>query len=515
MGPRLKIDIYLTHFVVQVLDRMLYAPIATFVDDLTSYKFEWNRKYRRLVRVKDKAYCVVYEEDGIFRYPLPILKQLLSLVGYNYKVAFEQIEIHNHIPDDIGDPFNDGVEYDSYKIPRDYQVEYINELTKNKRDVRFVDLQTGRGKGLIAIYSLMKLGKKFAIILLPKYIEKWIRELEELTTLTSFRICVLQGADSFISVMSDPQYYRDNYDVFIFSMRSLMLYIDEFENTRPVGWDLLKYPISPDQLLKSLGVGIVLSDEAHQEFHALYRAMMFLTPEKLIGLSATLDSHDKKMKYLYEMLFPTNSRISNIIGYNKYIDVIAAAYYIKDGKKIPCIKAQGYSHILFEQYCLKNTRLLKQQDEMYLYYAKTYYGKRRKPGQKLLVFCSTVDMCKHLAKVFAKEYPKLKVGTYVQEDAYDELMSSDITVSTIISSGTAVDIPNLITVLQTISIGSLQANIQAMGRLRKLEGTELYYVYTYCKSIPKQWELNNKRESSIGDKAKSYTYVKYNKELSK
>ena len=124
-------------------------------------------------------------------------------------------------------------------------------------------------------------------------------------------------------------------------------------------------------------------------------------------------------------------------------------------------------------------------------------------------------MCKHLAKVFAKEYPKLKVGTYVQEDAYDELMSSDITVSTIISSGTAVDIPNLITVLQTISIGSLQANIQAMGRLRKLEGTELYYVYTYCKSIPKQWELNNKRESSIGDKAKSYTYVKYNKELSK
>nr|DAQ33372.1 MAG TPA: Cas system-associated protein [Caudoviricetes sp.] len=504
----LKIKIGISSFTVYIYNLRLRDITLSLSTDLISYKMEWNPKYKRLLPKKDKLYYVEYEKDNIFIYPLPLLKMYLSMLG-GQGIRPEDIEFE--VCKNTPLPLN--VNFASNKSPREYQQVIVDEIQDPKRKVNFIDLFTGAGKGLVSIYSLIQLNMKVAIIVLPKYIDKWIEELLELTDVKPERIAVIQGSDSLITIMNNLEEYRETKDIFIFSMRTTMFYIEEYVNTSPMAWDTLKYPIDPTKLLDALGVGTILSDEAHQEFHALYTTMLFFNANKLIAMSATLYSHDRRKQYLYSMLFPKSSYCTNMLGTTDHVDVYGIGYCIKKANKIPCERKQGYSQVMFEQYMMTNTRLLVQYLKMLLKYADSYYYKRKLPGEKMLVFCGTVDMCKYMAVKFKKAYPDLTVGTYTQEDEYEVLFKNDITISTLQSAGTGIDLQGLITVLQTISVGSYQANVQAMGRLRKKEGRDMYYVYFYCKNLPKHYDLNRQREESLRDKVKSYTYLAYNELL--
>ena len=70
---------------------------------------------------------------------------------------------------------------------------------------------------------------------------------------------------------------------------------------------------------------------------------------------------------------------------------------------------------------------------MLLYYVEEGYMSRRRKGEKLLVFCSTVDMCKHICRMVSLKYGKLDVRTYTQEDEYANIIEADVIVSTVIS----------------------------------------------------------------------------------
>ena len=508
---RLKIEIYVNHFVVHVRDKNLWNVLYGFTKELVSYKFEFNKRIRRLIRVIDKTYCVIHEREGIIRFPLSMLKLILSTLGYHWGVKFDQIEFIDYSKIETGLPAKFKFNSKKYEL-RDYQLEYANILTANKTDIRMVDLQTGRGKSVIASYALSKIGKKVGVVILPKYIEKWLEDFGNYLPESVSRTYVAQGSEGLVALMNNLEEAKEKYDIFIFPMRTLYNYIGEYADNDVPASKIDKYPISPDNLCQALGIGVILSDECHQEFYSLFRALMYFKVDKIIALSATFESNDKHMQYIYNTLIPPGVKVSNLIAYDKYIDVIGVKYYVQDAYRIPCSRQQGYSHIMFEQYLLNNTYFLKQYITMLLHYVEEGYMSRRKKGEKLLVFCSTVDMCKHVCRMVSLKYGKLDVRTYTQEDEYDNIIEADIIISTVISSGTALNFPNLITTIMTISIGSLQANVQALGRLRKLKDRDVRYYYLYCANLKKQIDLNTKREEAIKNKVRSYTYVKYRPE---
>lgn len=86
----------------------------------------------------------------------------------------------------------------------------------------------------------------------------------------------------------------------------------------------------------------------------------------------------------------------------------------------------------------------------------------------------------------------MTVSKYVAEDDYSVLVDSDITASTLGSSGTADDIDGLVVVLMTTNIQAIAANQQAVGRLRKIKLEErptwtnvpLKFLYTFCGIFP-------------------------------
>lgn len=494
----LKLVINTANYEVTIYNANLEKPVKNFCLSLVSLKMEYRKKIKRVVAVPDKEYFL--RKGNTFVFPIGTLNNFLGMLGTGLGIVKDDIELIIN-KSNLGKDAN--FKFKTHFKPRDYQQEYIDELTKKDHSMLLVDLQTGKGKTFIAMNALCKIGKKVGIVILPKYIEKWIGDIQNYTYTTRDKIFIIQGDKSWRELMSMTEKELEHYDFFIFSTRTLSMFFSNYEN------DTYEYTMSPLEIYNRLGIGAILSDEAHEEFHVLFRALMYFPVAKIIALSATLDSNQPRQKYLYNTLFPPENRISNIIKYDKYIDIIGVPYSIDRVSKIKCQTTQGYSHIMFEQSVMRYMPLLANYKDFIFNIIKEDYIKRRKPGEKLLVFCGTISMCKFLAKQAKKEFKKIKpnldIRTYVMEDKYEDIMEADICFSTVLSSGTAIDIPGLITVIQTTLIGSLQKNVQALGRLRKIRGREVRYYCIWCKNIDKQRTINYQRTNIIKPLAKSYT----------
>ena len=118
------------------------------------------------------------------------------------------------------------------------------------------------------------------------------------------------------------------------------------------------------------------------------------------------------------------------------------------------------------------------------------YETRYEEGMRAIVFCSTVDMCTKVTEYLKKRLPNRSVKRFVGGDPKSNLYEPDIRVTTPGSGGTAHDIKNLMTTVNSVAIYSIQQVIQMLGRLRKLPNMETHYLYLTCTQIPKHRNYN-------------------------
>jgi len=124
----------------------------------------------------------------------------------------------------------------------------------------------------------------------------------------------------------------------------------------------------------------------------------------------------------------------------------------------------------------------------------------REDGQKALVFFARVDLCTLMTERLRKLYPELNIVRYVgsEGDSYEDILEADITVSTIGSAGTAIDIKNLRSTFMSTAIDSRQSNEQVLGRTRPLKDwpdITPEFIYFGCLEIDNHMKYHrNKRE---------------------
>ena len=498
-----KIDIQVSKIFYIVIDNndMLKDVIRPLLEKLTTYIYVYSKKYRKSIRQKDKEYYVHDRFNKTYRFPISTVKDFMLLLGNN-NISKEQLSITYISNVDIK-PLK--LAFNKKFLLRDYQVDYCNVLTSpTARSNLLVDLPTGYGKTLISMYSIVKLNLRTMIVVLPKYIEKWIDDVKKYTNVEDEDIVVVQGGDMLTELMNDNDI---SYKFIIVSMRTMSNFISDYESNPN------SYPMSPQSFIEHLKVGVMLNDETHQHFHALLKICLYANVLRMVGLSATLDSNQKDIKELYNIIFKPENRISNLVEYVPYIHTKAISYRLSSIRNIKFKIPQGYNHNLYEQSILKNPTLLRSYMEMIKHYVKESYIDRKEKGDKLLIFCANVTLCTIVANQLKTEYPEIDVRRYVEDDPYDNIINAEISVSTNLSAGTAIDIPNLISVIQTVSISSLQANLQAFGRLRRIVGKEVWYYYLYTPDIRNQYKMHKDRKSILLDRSKEYVYSEYSKIL--
>lgn len=480
-------------------------PPYTAVSDLQKLSTFNTVKGLNQKRDSNKVFSSVSQDNNTYRFHINQLPHLISLL-YKSGHTRQQLNIITHPTIESPQPLDASIQ--DIWTPRADQQPAIDYLTANDSQSKLLTLKTGYGKTFIALYALSILNKRTVINILPQYIEKWHSDITKTYNIDKRDILVVQGSSHLKGLIDLALNGNLTAKFIIISSRTLQNYITAYEEDPYTTVE--EYAIPPDLLYPTLQAGVLLVDETHQHIHALFKALLYTHIELMIGLTATLISDNYIISRVHNTMYPPITRFKNP-DFEKYTNVYAVSYPTSSTPshklRITEYGSNVYSHNAYEKYILSRSDLLRFYTNIIAYTVKLSYITPYLPGDKLAIYASTIALCDHLTRYFKAAYPHLDVRRYCEDDPYENVIDPDIRITTIISSGTAIDIPNLRVAILTTSIASPASNIQTLGRLRKLPDRDVKFIYLYNESIPKQVEYHRRKKELF------YTHVATIKDL--
>jgi len=386
---------------------------------------------------------------------------------------------------------------------RGYQKPIVDFILRPEINT-LVPLQTGKGKTQISLYVALQLQVRTFIMLKPMYIEKWIEDVKGFFDLKAGDLLVIRGSANLKRLFELGRTGELEAKIIIVSNATFRTFLDEYElfsggeNT---------FEQDAETVYETLGVGYRILDEAHQDFHFNYRMDSYTHCPKTLALSATMDSDDVFMNDRYYNAYPAGTH-APVPKYDAYIAVQAIMYEMESLKGIRTKNFFGmFNHVLFEESIMRDKGRMERYKDMIEAIIEADYIKKCPPGTPMLVYFASIEMCTIMARYLQECFPDKKVNRYVGEDDYEDLLKADIGVTTLKSAGTAVDIPNLSYVLMTVFVSSKQANLQGLGRLRRLKDHPDYtpnFAYLTCRSIDKSVQYQEDKMQKFHGKVLSH-----------
>lgn len=425
---RLKITIYNLYYVLEPKDTMSQLAIDYALTKLSTYSWVYNFRLKRNTKILDRIYASIVKYNNSYRFNINTLKDMMAVLS-NKGLVKEDIAVNinrdYHIAT-IDGTFNPDITL------RPYQVKYDNILVKDtKEKFQLVDLPPGKGKTIIALHAIMRLNRRTLILVLPRYIKKWINDIKFGTDTEDDEVYVIQGQKGIRDLLDEVKETGVDdlpYKFIIVGTNTMYNYIKNFEND--FNTPEYHYDSTPDLLTRELGIGTILNDETHQQFHSVYKSMLYLDSKQFIGLSATLINKDSSITKMYNTMFPGDSRISNLVEIDRYVDIYAVSYRIRNPKLLQFKRQQGYNHNLLESSIFRRSNILRGYVDMILYYLKVGHIDRAKKGERCLIFVASINMATLLTNTIKEKYPTYDVRRYVEDDPYENVMEAEITIST-------------------------------------------------------------------------------------
>lgn len=379
-----------------------------------------------------------------------------------------------------------------------------------------IGMPTGTGKTVTLCSIVASVKKRFAVAVLPKYMEKWGFDIASNLAMDPKEIMLVSGSSSLAGLIElvKTKPHKAPHTI-VLSITTMRLFIEAYsEDPELCAKD---YGCIPQDIWSVLGIGLVGIDEAHEHLHEIYTLISHIHGPKLVALSGTMLSERGFESMVQKTIFPYSIRF-NDIKMKKYIKAFQLMYSLsKDHfSKIKTTERgrSTYSHTAYEKSIYKHPDLLRNYIQLIKDTIQTEYLDQYKPGDKLAIYASTIHMCSILTNAIKKWVGhKLDVRRYVEKDPYENVIQADIRVTTIIKAGTAIDIPNLRVVITTVSVSSHKSVIQLLGRLRELKDRDTRMYYLYCSQIKKHMEYASSCRDLIQDRVISIKTVKVNQEL--
>lgn len=392
-------------------------------------------------------------------------------------------------------------EFFPHWIPRDYQIPVIDFCAEENKPIRVVVVQTGKGKGLISAKAVEKLQNRTIVIVPAMYLEKWYDELKTMFVDVEKRMLMVRGIKHLFGLVGMAKDGTLDHDFILVSSTSMQMYLTEWEKDPAY---VEEKSCAPEEFYKTLLVGTKIIDEFHHGIHLNIKMDLYTHIPKSLHLSATIKASNPFINRMTDMAYPVADRYKGL-AYDKYIGVVALEYRLSCTRALRWTNRRGqYSQTTFEACLLRANKISKAYTKMIVELVKDTYLDIRERGQTCIVFAGRTEMCEHLTRALRAAYPNESIGRYVEDDPYTNLMENDIVVSTILSAGTAIDKPGLVTVLMSIAVDSIQANEQTMGRLRRLKNwpdtTPMFY-YLVCANIDQHLKYHRAKVELLKDKA--------------
>lgn len=505
------LNVYSHFFRVNDIHPRVLGLIMKFATFYVTYGFSHAKTMEE--RAAKHFYFSKVPDDSEYRFHIGQLAHFLDMLEKNYIEQYMFETVHH----DIKEPIKINTQLKPHIELRDYQVaarDFIVETDSTDHHTRLIGLRTGSGKGIVSMAGITKLGYRTGVVVLPTYIEKWCDELIKETTVKPKQLMTIQGGDQLKSVI---QMAKDGVlisEFIIFSLITLRMYHTAYEKNPPLCIE--EYGCHPEELFPLLGIGTLTFDETHQHLNAVFKTLLYSHVKKVIALTATLISEDHTVARIHKLMFPKEARFENTV-HDRYIKVRSFSYSFNDIKgdkvKWQTWGSNAYSHVEFEKSIMRKPHLIQNYFRMIDSIINNGYLMEYQPGDKLIVFAATIEMCTKLTEHLKIKHPKLDVRRYVEDDKFENVIDPDIRVTTILSGGTAIDIPNLRCAVMTTSIQSPVSNLQAIGRLRKLKDRDVKFCYPYCEQIPKHVQYHRSKMALFETRVESHKDYRYNMTL--
>lgn len=359
--------------------------------------------------------------------------------------------------------------------------------------------------------AVKEIAKRTVIMIPPKYFGLWVTALKDVYEDIDNRFVTVSGSSELQVLIHQALEGELNYDFIIMSMVTYRNYIEYFER---FGDNIVNTPyrVSPCQFHEIIKAGIQINDEIQEDPGLVFRIDVFTNVAKQIYLSATPYTGNDFVTRMIDHMLPDETKVP-LPELDVFVNVNAILYgdpgiqpndYIVPFKKT-------FNHARYEK------RMLRKPNRLARYYSmvkRITYGifvKDKQPKQKLLILCATVVFIEQLTAMLRREYPNLKVMSYVSGSDYNKVLVSDIIVSTIKSSGTGVDIPNLKETLLLQFTDSKKDNIQILGRLRRLKDypdVTPRMTYMVCTNVPASVKYHSNKKHHFGGRVLNHRLMR-------
>lgn len=458
--------------------RFVYEPLRMFcaaTADRTEYRFH----IHQLKKFREQLEFCNLTEDLVTFQERPM-----------YVAADEQIPIQSHWKD------------------REDQVPVVEYLLAPEPHQKLVQLQTGKGKSYVTMRAMAELAKRVCIIVRPMYLDKWVEDILRTCDLKPEDLIVVQGSSQLVALIELARQNALEARIVLVSNKTMQNWLKLYEKLRD---DSLNagYGCVPDEFLQTIGAGVRVIDEVHQDFHLNFKLDLYTHVPNSISLSATLLADDDFINKMYEVAYPAIERYQGP-AYHKYVAARAVMWKLRYPNKArtKSFGTKTYSHVEFEKSIIRYPDTLR--NYLTLIYQVVRGGFLRKDylkGDRCIVFCATIDLCTRLTEFLKQQMPGMDIRRYVEDDPFENLQG-EIIISTLLSAGTAVDIDRLTTAILTTAITSSQGNVQGFGRLRVLkDGRTPEFYYFVCEDIPKHIDYHERKRVLLEDRALSYKSV--------
>lgn len=456
---------------------------------------------RMVMELKKRYYGVFADGSEIYihRNSLPDLLAYLE----NRNVPKESVQVV-----DISVPVAEKASYDMFEIfvLRDYQELIVADILRPEYHSARVDLQTGKGKTLSSLAALARMGVRCVVMVPPKYFGIWIKALKETFkgyTDDSLNWMTVSGSAE-LQKLIDRGIENDleGVDVIVISNVTYRSYIDNYEKYGSKISEL-GYNCPPPRFHEAIKAGMQINDEIQEDPGLVFRIDMYSNIALQVYLSATPFTGNPYVTKMIDKMLPpeTMVRLPNL---DVYINVMCLRYCepgIKPKDYLTPFK-NTYNHARYETQMMRDRKRFIAYKQMVGNIAKGLFINDMLPKQKLLLLCATVAFIDDVVNYLKERFPDLQINGHVSGSPFERLQKNDITVSTIKSSGTGVDIHNLREVGLLQATDSKKDNIQILGRLRKLKDypdVVPRLTFLACESIPHHMRYaNSKRDHFDG-----------------
>lgn len=502
MSAYMRITLCSHYFRVDRINHV--ARNACFIYSNQMLQWGYRPERGRMVRTKMKVFAASTKNRTEFRFHINCLKEFLETT--------KRVNIHpNFIKIEKEEPFEaKDIEIEMKKgwVMRDYQIPLSEYCTADKPVSKLLTMQTGQGKGATSMQALVNKKKRFLVIVKPMFIQKWVDDLMKTTNLKRHDILTVRGSEELKAFLVKCKDDSFDFKCAVISNTTMQNWIKEYEH---FGHDSMElgYACVPHDLHRHAKAGERLIDEVHMHFHLCFKMDLYTHVASSISLSATLFNSDPFLSKMYLVMFPKESR-SVELELKKYIDVVAVFYAFEKPMLIKTMESgmTTFSNNAFEESIMQSRLLKEKYMELIARVVQQGYDRVNRKKKVCIVYAYTTEMVDLILAHLKKVFPEYRFKRKVTGDPEENIYTSDVVVSTLGSLGTAIDVPDLTNVVMTNVIGSEQANVQAMGRLRELpDGHPVTMHYLVASNIDKCMDYHQRKVVLFSNRTRSQTVL--------